>query len=243
MGRLDGKVALITGGARGQGAAEARLFAREGARVAVADILDAEGAALAESIGGLYVHLDVTRAADWDRAVSAVLDCWSRLDVLVNNAGVVDSGRIHETDERTWERMMDVNARGTFLGIKAVLPTMLAARSGSVISICSVTTIVGTKLCSAYAAAKGAVQALSRTAAVQYAQYGIRFNTVHPGAVDTPMLAGAAAEARERMCREIPMRRLATPEEVANVVLFLASDAASYVTGASIVVDGGWTAV
>jgi cyclopentanol dehydrogenase len=248
MGKLDGKVALISGGARGQGAAEVRVFAREGARVVFGDVRDDEGRRVEADIqaaGGqaVYVHLDVAREDDWRRAVALALERWGRLDVLVNNAAIVIPRRpIEERTVEDWDRVMAVNARGVFLGTKHAIPAMRRGGGGSIVNISSVAGI-GQSLHQepAYAASKGAVRIFTKVTASQHAHDGIRCNSVHPGPIDTEMLHAAMAdpEALRRRLQRVPLGRAGTVDEVVNVVLFLASDDSSYVTGAELVVDGG----
>jgi NAD(P)-dependent dehydrogenase (short-subunit alcohol dehydrogenase family) len=250
MARLSGKVALISGGARGQGAVEAKLFAREGAKVVFGDILDDEGRHVEEEIrteGGIaiYVHLDVTRAQDWQRAVQTAESRYGRLDILVNNAGIAIRGTIEETSEADWDRIMAINLKGVFLGTKCALPAMRRAGGGSIINISSGAGIApapGTS--AAYAATKGGVRIFSKATAVQHAKDHIRCNSVHPGPVDTPMVRGPRTEpARlEELTARVPLGRLGTSEEIAYGVLYLASDESSYVTGSELVIDGGRTA-
>jgi cyclopentanol dehydrogenase len=248
--RLKGKVALISGGARGMGASEARLFAREGARVVIGDILEAEGRAVEADIrsnGGeaLFVRLDVTDEADWDRAVTRALERFQRLNVLVNNAGVSAVGSIEDTTAKDWDHVMDVNAKGVFLGTRAVIPAMRQAGGGSIINISSQLGLVGTDNSSPqYQASKGAVRLLTKTTAIQYARDGIRANSVHPGPIVTPMTErGRADPERYRlMLSRIPLGRYGEPDEVAYGVLYLASDESAFVTGSELVIDGGWTA-
>ena len=251
MGRMDGKVALISGGARGMGASEARLFAREGAAVVIGDILDEEGEATSASIevdGGRcrFVHLDVTREADWEEAVSEAVSQFGSLDVLVNNAGIGSSSfQIHEEPVELWDRTIDVNLKGVFLGTRATVPAMLESGGGSIINISSQLGIVGVPYNgSAYQTSKGGVRIFTKAAALQYANRGIRVNSVHPGPIVTEMTR-AGRDDPERlsiMLARIPMGRYGEAEEVANAVLYLASDESSFVTGSEVVVDGGWTA-
>ena len=251
MARLDGKVALISGGTRGMGASEARLFAREGAAVVIGDILDEEGEATAASIaadGGRcrYVHLDVTQEADWQAAVAETVSQFGSLDVLVNNAGIGSrSFQIHEEPVELWDRTIDVNLKGVFLGTRATVPAMLEAGGGSIINISSQLGIVGVPYNgSAYQTSKGGVRIFTKAAALQYANRGIRVNSVHPGPIVTEMTR-AGRDDPERlsiMLARIPMGRYGEAEEVANAVLYLASDESSFVTGSEVVVDGGWTA-
>ena len=249
--RLAGKVALISGGARGMGAAEARLFAREGARVVLGDVLEAEGRAVEAEIvaaGGeaLFVGLDVTREADWERAVSSTVDRFGALHVLVNNAGIgAAASRLEDTTTEAWDRVMDVNAKGVFLGAKAVIPAMRRAGGGSIVNISSQLGLVGMDNSSPqYQASKGAVRLLTKLTALQYAREGIRANSVHPGPIITPM-----TEPRRRdpanyqlMLSRIPLGRYGEADEVAYGVLYLASDESAFVTGSELVIDGGWTA-
>ena len=248
--RLAGKVALISGGARGMGAAEAILFAREGARVVLGDVLDAEGERVEAEISGkggeaVYVHLDVTSEADWKRAVATAVARFGRLDVLVNNAGIGGGSRLEDTTAEAWDRGMEINAKGVFLGTKAVIPAMRAAGGGSIVNISSQLGMVGMELSSPwYQASKGAVRTLTKLTAVQYARECIRANSVHPGPIVTPMTEARRADPghREFMVSRIPLGRYGEPDEVAYGVLYLASDESSFVTGSELVIDGGWTA-
>ncbi|HEX2481772.1 MAG TPA: glucose 1-dehydrogenase [Methylomirabilota bacterium] len=248
--RLPGKVALISGGARGMGAAEARLFAREGAQVVVGDILEAEGKAVEADIaakGGqaAFVRLDVTREADWREAVALAERRFGKLNVLVNNAGIGGAGRIEDTTLDAWERVMSVNATGVFLGTKAVIAAMRRAGGGSIVNISSQLGLVGMDDSSPqYTASKGAVRLLTKTTALQYAREGIRANSVHPGPIVTPMTERLLADpaTHRRMLSRIPLGRYGESEEVAYAVLYLASDESAFVTGSELVIDGGWTA-
>jgi NAD(P)-dependent dehydrogenase (short-subunit alcohol dehydrogenase family) len=252
MGRLDGKVALISGGARGQGAAEARLFVKEGAKVVFGDILDEEGKrveAEIQEMGGeaVYLHLDVTREEDWIAAVETSVNTYGRLNVLVNNAGVAVWGTLEDTTVEEWDWVMEVNAKGVFLGTKAAIPAMRRVGGGSIINISSISGLIGQEgIQPVYNASKGAVRLLTKATAIQYAKEGIRCNSVHPGPVDTPMrqegLAGLGSAALEERLRRVPLGRVATPEEIAYGVLYLASDESSFVTGSELVIDGGYTA-
>ena len=248
MGKLDGKVALISGGARGQGAAEARLFAQEGGKVVLADILDAQGQQVEAEInelGGdaLYIHLDVTSESDWQNAVQATIAKYGKLDILVNNAAIIiEKAAIEERTASEWDRVFEVNAKGVFLGTKHAIPEMRKAGGGSIVNISSVAGI-GQSLHQepAYAASKGAVRIFSKVTASQHAVDGIRCNSVHPGPIDTDMLAGAMgdeARLQDRLER-VPMRRMGSVDEIAKGVLYLASDDSSYVTGSELVIDGG----
>ena len=244
-GRLDGKVALISGSARGQGAAEAQLFVSEGARVAVTDVLDAEGRAMADGLGdaAVYHHLDVTSEDDWANVVAAVVAVWGRVDVLVNNAGVGFSPRgIEHEDPEEHRRVVDINLEGVYLGMRAVVPAMTAQGSGSIVNISSIDGIVGVAGMTTYAATKFAVTGMTRTAALELGRRGVRVNSVHPGVIETPLVQTARPEVLERLQRVLDRQaipRMGTAMEVARLVLFLASDESSYCTGAQFVVDGG----
>jgi NAD(P)-dependent dehydrogenase (short-subunit alcohol dehydrogenase family) len=248
--RLAGKVALISGGARGIGAATARLFAREGARVVIGDLLEAEGrrieAELAAPDGrALYVPLDVTNESDWVRAVATAGTRFGRLDILVNNAGIGGAGRLEDTRVEDWTRVMDVNAKGVFLGTKAAIPALRGAGGGSIVNISSQLGLVGMDDSSPqYQASKGAVRLLTKLTALQYAKERIRANSVHPGPIITPMTEGRRADPAilARMTSRIPLGRYGDAEEVAYGVLYLASDESRFVTGSELVIDGGWTA-
>ncbi len=250
MDRLAGKVALISGGARGMGAAEARLFTREGAAVVIGDVLDAEGMALAGELSArrceaLFVHLDVTSEADWQRAVDLAVTRFGALNVLVNNAGVSGAGRVEDTTAEDWDRVMAVNAKGVFLGTKVAIPAMRKSGGGSIVNISSQLGLVGTDITSPqYASSKGAVRLLTKVTAIQYAKERIRANSVHPGPIVTPMTERRRADpaTRELQLSRIPMGRYGESDEVAYGVLYLASDEASFVTGSELVIDGGWTA-
>ncbi len=253
MGRLDGKVALISGGARGQGATEARMFAAEGACVVFGDLLDDEGRQVEAEIRELggqatYVHLDVTSAADWEAAVNAAVAEYGKLNVLVNNAGIVLGRSIEEMTVAEWDRIFDVNAKGVFLGTKAGLGAMRDADGGSIINISSTAGLVGNDYnLAAYSSTKGAVRLFTKATAVQHASEGIRCNSVHPGPIDTPMLQesrrsrGALSDDEQR--RRVPLGRIGRPEDIAYAVIYLASDEASFVTGSEVVIDGGRTAM
>ena len=247
--RLQGKVALISGAAQGMGVAHARLLAKEGARVAITDILEDEGLRLEEEIAGtggeaVFHRLDVTRESEWKTVVEAVVAKFGKLDVLVNNAGTYDRAPVGETTVENWDRVMDVNAKGVFLGTKTAIPAMKAAGGGSIVNVSSVSGLVGSSGSSAYTASKGAVRLLTKSTAIQYAKDGIRANSVHPGPIDTAMLyvSFPNAESQARRRAEVPLGRFGTLDEVAYGVLFLASDESSYVTGSELVIDGGATA-
>ena len=243
--RLEGKIALITGGARGMGAAEAFLFAREGAKVIIADILEAEGkqveAAISEAGGeAFFVRLDVTKASDWNSAIAETVARYGKLNVLVNNAGITDRASLEETSEETWDRLLAVNAKGVFLGTKLVMPEMRKAGGGSIINISSVSGMVSIGY-PAYNASKGAVRVFTKNVAVEYSRDNVRVNSIHPGAIWTPMTDTSIS--RTQRGSTIPMGRVGEPEEVAFGVLFLASDESSYMTGSELVIDGGLTAM
>ena len=247
--RLEGKVALISGGARGQGATEAKLFAKEGAAVVIGDILQDEGSQVEAEInesGGraLFVNLDVTSASDWQSAVAKAVDTFGKLDILVNNAAIYSRVPIEHASEEEWDSIIDINLKGVFLGTKHSIAAMREAGSGSIINISSTAGLVGSPRGGAYAASKGGVRLFTKNTAIQLAPDGIRANSIHPGPVDTDMIADnirtpeglAESEAR------VPLGRIGTVEDVAYGALFLASDDASYMTGAELVIDGGITA-
>ena len=248
MGRLDGKCVLISGGARGQGAAEAETFVREGARVVFGDVRDDEGKKVEAAIraaGGdaVYVHLDVTSEADWQNAVQTALARHGRLDVLINNAAIViPRVPIEERTAEEWDRVMAVNAKGVFLGTKHAIPAMRRSGGGSIVNISSVAGI-GQSLHQepAYAASKGAIRIFTKVTASQHARDRIRCNSVHPGPVDTEMFHSAFRdrEAMERRLQRVPLGRMGTVAEIVSAVLYLASDESSYMTGSEIVIDGG----
>ena len=247
--RLNGKVAIITGAARGQGAAEARLFAREGAKVVLGDVLDEEGTRVAAEIaefGGaaVFVHLDVTVEHDWQRAIQTAVSSFGTLNVLVNNAAIWRRGVVLETSVEDWDAILDVNAKGVFLGSRLVIPEMTRAGGGSIVNIASTGGIVGSKTGSAYSASKGAVLSFTRTTAVQYGVAGIRANSICPGPIDTvmyeqvnPGVANRAASVARTL-----LGRMGTSEDVAYGALYLASDESGFVTGSALVIDGGVTA-
>ncbi len=248
MGKLDGKVALISGGARGQGAGEAKLFAAEGAKIVFGDILDDEGAKIEAEInetGGdaTFVHLDVTSEAEWRNAVDTAEDKYGKLDILVNNAAIViPRVRIEDRTEEEGDQVMSVNAKGVFFGTKYALPAMRRAGGGSIVNISSVAGIAQSSHQEpAYAASKAAVRVFTKVTATQHAFENIRANSVHPGPVDTPMIHSAMSDPavlEDRLTR-VPMGRLASVDEIIKGVLFLASDDSSYMTGSEMVIDGG----
>jgi cyclopentanol dehydrogenase len=247
--RLAGKVALITGGARGQGAVEARLFAREGANVAIGDVLEREGMAVAEEIeaaGGraLFVRLDVSVESEWRSAIEATSGGFGPLNILVNNAGLYSRVPIEEISVEEWDRIMAVNARGVFLGTKAAIPEMRKAGGGSIVNISSTAGMVGSVRGGVYGASKGGIRVFTKFTAIQHAKDGIRANSIHPGAVDTEMIAAnlATPEGRAGSIARVPLGRIGTSEDVAYAAIFLASDESSFMTGAELVVDGGFSA-
>jgi NAD(P)-dependent dehydrogenase (short-subunit alcohol dehydrogenase family) len=250
MDRLKGKVALISGGARGQGAAEARLFASEGAKVVIADVRDDLCKKTADEInakvGARIVaacHLDVTRAADWRAAVDTCEREFGGLDILVNNAGIANLKGVEETSEEEWDSIVNINQKGVWLGMKMAVPAMRKRGGGSIINISSIFGLIGSAGSAAYHGTKGAVRLLTKAAAVQYAPEKIRVNSVHPGVILTPMVDIIPRADLQPTIDLAPMKRGAQPEEVGWCVVFLASDEASFVTGSELVVDGGYTAV
>ena len=249
--RLDGKVAFISGGARGMGATEAKLFASEGAAVVFGDVLEKEGqrteAEIIDSGGkGIFIHLDVASEKSWEKAISTTIDKFGKLNILVNNAGVSGRALIEDTSVEEWDRIMDVNAKGTFLGTKAALQELKKADGASIINISSQLGIVGSDLgvSAAYQASKGAVRLLTKATALEYASEGIRCNSVHPAPVNTELTAVSREnpEVFAKTKSNIPLGRFAEPMEIAKAVLYLASDESSFMTGSELVVDGGWTA-
>jgi NAD(P)-dependent dehydrogenase (short-subunit alcohol dehydrogenase family) len=248
--RLEGKVALISGGARGMGAEAGRRFAKEGAKVVLGDVLESEGKTTVEEIraaGGeaTFVRLDVTSESDWAGAVTEAERWYGKLNVLVNNAGIGGGNRIEDTTLADWERIMAVNSTGVFLGTRAVIPAMRRAGGGSIVNLSSQLGLVGTDNSSPqYQASKGAVRLLTKATAIQYAKDGIRANSVHPGPIVTAMTERRRADPEQYRLTvsRIPLGRYGQPLEVALGVLYLASDEASFVTGSELVIDGGWTA-
>jgi NAD(P)-dependent dehydrogenase (short-subunit alcohol dehydrogenase family) len=250
MGRLDGKVVLISGGARGQGATEARMMAHEGAKVVFGDILDELGHQVEAAIraaGGeaTYVHLNVTSEADWRAAVATAEHTYGKLNVLVNNAGILIRSRIEDTTEDDFDRIMAVNVKGVFLGTKHALPAMRRAGGGSIINISSTAGLVGSPGdTAAYSATKGSVRLFTKATAVQHAKDHIRCNSIHPGPIETDMIRDtlASPERWEQRLRRLPLQRAGKPEDIAYGVIYLASDESSFVTGSELVIDGGTTA-
>ena len=250
MGRLDGKVALISGGARGQGATEGRMMAQEGAKVVLGDILDEQGRAVEAEIraaGGAatYVHLNVTSESDWQSAVQTAESTYGGLHVLVNNAGILIRATIEETTEDDFDRIMAVNVKGVFLGTKHAIPAMRRAGGGSIVNISSVAGLVGSPgETAAYSATKGGVRLFTKSTAIQHASDNIRCNSVHPGPIATDMIKDMLEDPEqwEQRMRRLPLKRPGRPEDIAYGVIYLASDESSYVTGAELVIDGGTTA-
>ncbi|POZ89327.1 SDR family NAD(P)-dependent oxidoreductase [Petrotoga sibirica] len=249
-GRLEGKVAIITGAARGMGKAEAELFAKEGAKVVVADILDNEAKEVADKINkdgceAMAVKLDVSKADDWKKVVDQVTEKWGKVDVLVNNAGILSMNGVEGTTEEEWDRVMNINAKSQFLGIKYVLPAMKKATKGSIINISSIYGLIGSGAAVAYHASKGASRLLTKTVAAELAKYNIRVNSIHPGVIRTPMTDEILKDeqAAKGLLGTTVLGRPAEAEEVANGALFLASDESSFMTGSELVIDGGYTAL
>lgn len=242
MGRLDGRVAVITGGARGQGAEEGRLFAQEGATVVLTDVLDEQGEQTAAELGVEYQHLDVTSEAEWEAVVADVLARHGRLDVLVNNAAIWFGSKIISTDTAAYQKLIDVNQKGVFLGMRAVAPAMSAAKGGAIVNISSVAGMIGAPTQVAYSASKFAVRGMTKIAAKELGRYNVRVNSIHPGFIDTDMLAELPAFQRgddKRMLRSVPLGRVGEARDIANLALFLASDESGYCTGQEFVCDGG----
>lgn len=240
MPRFDGKVVLISGGARGQGAAEARLLVAGGAKVVIGDVLDAEGRRLAEELGAsaTFVHHDVTDETEWARAVAAA-EAMGGLHGMVNNAGIFIPRTLMETDSALFERHMRINQLGCFLGMKAVAAAIERSGGGSIVNISSVAGLRGSPGAIAYSATKWALRGMTKAAAIEFAPRGIRVNSVHPGPIDTEMLNVRTQEQNARRVQQVPMKRMGTAEEVAKLVLFLLSDDSVYITGAEISIDGG----
>jgi 3alpha(or 20beta)-hydroxysteroid dehydrogenase len=240
MARFDNKVVLVTGGARGQGAAEARLLVAEGAKVVIGDVLEAEGRRLASELGtaSVFLRQDVTEEADWARAIEAA-QALGGLHGMVNNAGIYKPKPVLETDAALFERHMRVNQLGCFLGMQAVARPMERSGGGSIVNISSVAGLRGSPGAIAYSATKWALRGMTKAAAVDFAPRNIRVNSVHPGPIDTEMLHVRTPEQNQRRVQQVPMKRMGTAEEVAKLVLFLLSDESSYITGAEIAIDGG----
>ncbi len=245
MGRLDGKVCIVTGGARGQGGAEAALFRQEGAEVVITDVLADVGQQHAAAIGASFVGHDVRSEEEWAEVVRQTIERHGRLDVLVNNAGIYERGKLLDTTVEQYRRIIDVNQLGVFLGMKAAAPTMIAQQSGSIVNISSVAGLLGSANAVAYGASKFAVRGMTKAVALELARYQIRVNSIHPGMIDTDMMTvvtGDNAERHDRMARNVPIGRAAEAGEVASLALFLASDESRYCTGSEFVIDGGMMA-
>ena len=243
-GRLAGKVGLISGAARGQGEAEARMFVDEGASVVLGDILLEEQGRVVDALGdrATGVRLDVTREEDWQAAVETALSSYGRLDILVNNAGIFPIEKLEETDLELWNRVIAINQTGVFLGMKYAVPAMRRSGGGSIINISSIAGLIGSGMATAYHGTKGAVRLLTKTTALECAKDNIRVNSIHPGGVDTAMLDVLDPEARQASTQIHPLGRLATVTDIAYGVVYLASDESSFVTGTELVIDGGYTA-
>ena len=250
MGRLEGKVALVTGGARGMGAAYVRRFTNEGAKVVFGDVLTAEGAELAADVVGRsgdgcrFVPMDVTSPEDWTSAVAAALDAYGRLDVLINNAGIIKLKPIVKMTLEECRRVLDVNLVGQWLGVRAVIEPMRAAGGGSIINVSSVEGFVGAAGLAAYSASKFGVRGLTKAAAREVGAYGIRVNSIHPGAILTPMttdpdIVAATAGSAEAFFKQLPLGRMGKTRDVTGIAVYLASDESSYCTGGEYLVDGG----
>jgi 3alpha(or 20beta)-hydroxysteroid dehydrogenase len=244
MGRLDGKVAIVTGAARGQGEAEARLFVAEGAQVLLGDVLDEPGEIVAKELGdaAAYVHLDVSREDDWSRAVASAEARFGPVSVLVNNAAILRPAAIEDTSLEDYLAVINVNQVGTFLGMRAVIPGMKAQRKGSIVNISSIDGLGSKNGLISYTASKFAIRGMTKTAAIELGHHGIRVNSIHPGGVNTAMgNPGLDTETMNAVFARQAIPRIAEPVEIASMALFLASDEASYCTGAEFTVDGGWT--
>ena len=245
MGRLEGKTALITGGARGQGAAEATLFAEEGANVVLTDVLDEDGERTADAIGADYLHHDVTSEQEWAAAVAHAVALHGGIDVLINNAGIYAQTTLVGSELEEYRRVIEVNQIGVYLGMREVAPVMIERGGGSIVNISSVAGMRAAGGSFAYSASKWAVRGMTRAAAVALGRYGIRVNSIHPGVIDTPMLDETRMVqpgSMEELLERIPLGRIAQPEEVAKLALFLASDDSAYSTGSEFIIDGGMTA-
>ena len=240
--RFEGKTILVTGGARGMGAAHARAFVAEGGRVVIGDVLDADGQALAAELGEAvrYLHLDVTDEESWAEAIDVAESEFGAVSVLVNNAGVGGKGDpVESMSHAEWRRVLDINLDGVFLGTRAVIPSMRRAGGGSIVNISSFAGLIGTPFSADYTTSKFAVRGFTKAVAMEVADLGIRVNSVHPGYIRTPLLGPLREQV---VVGKTAIKRMGSPEEVARMVLFVASDEASYTTGAEFLVDGGWAA-
>jgi 3alpha(or 20beta)-hydroxysteroid dehydrogenase len=240
MGRLDGKVVLITGGARGQGAAECRLFASEGARVVITDVRDAEGNATARAAGATYLHHDVSSEEAWQQVVDRAVALHGRIDGLVNNAGIFDRAPLLGTTMELYQRTIAINQTGVFLGLRTVAPVMVDGGGGSIVNISSTAGLGGSRIAFAYSASKWAVRGMTKSAALELAKHRIRVNSIHPGPINTEMIRDISRDPDNNPA--VPLGRDGTPEEVARLALFLISDESSYSTGSEFVIDGGMKA-
>lgn len=240
MGELDGRVALVTGGARGQGAAEAKLFTEAGATVVITDVLDEAGEKTAGELGADYAHLDVSSESEWEAVVADVVARHGRLDVLMNNAGIFESAKLVNTSTEMWNRMLAINQTGVFFGMRTVATAMIDAdNGGSIINTSSVAGLDGVFGATAYGATKWAVAGMTKTAAKELGKYGIRVNSIHPGVIMTEMVDGFVPGNEEKLLRQQPIKRFGTSEDIADMAMFLASDRSSYCTGQAFTVDGG----
>ena len=249
MGRMNGKIALVTGAAMGMGKTHAETLAREGAKVILTDLDDKKGEKVAQGIrkkGGKadYMHLNVTDEKEWKSVIAEIVKKHKKIDTLVNNAGILILKPVDQTETAEWDQIFDINVKGTFFGIKYVLPAMKKSKGGSIVNISSIYGLIGAPSAAAYEASKGAVRLLTKATAIDYAPHNIRVNSVHPGVIDTPMTKGLLADpdVKQAILGTTILDRPAQPQEISNAVLFLASDEASFMTGSEMVVDGGYTA-
>lgn len=245
MPRLENKVAIVTGAARGQGAAEAKLFASEGATVVLTDVLSSEGEATAAECGGTFMHHDVSTEEAWERVVADTVSAHGRIDILVNNAGIFHRAKMIDHTLDDFRRIIDINTIGVFLGMRTVAPTMIAQESGSIVNISSIAGLVAAAGSIGYGASKFAVTGMTKTAAIELARYNVRVNSIHPGMIDTEMIHEVVSHDEGRLARmadSTPFRRSADPEEIARLALFLASEESSFSSGSEFVADGGVTA-
>ncbi len=240
MGELDGRIAVVTGGARGQGASEARLFAREGATVVISDVLDEQGEKTASALGCQYLHLDVTSESEWESVVADTIGRHGRLDILMNNAGIFQGAQLLNTSTDLWNRTVAINQTGVFLGMRTAARAMIdAGNGGSIINTSSIAGLEGGFGATAYGATKWAVTGMTKTAAKELGKYEIRVNSIHPGVIVTDMIDHLVKGNEEKWALRQPIRRLGEPEDIAQMALFLASDRSSYCTGQAFTVDGG----